>query len=75
MEDYSIFIIILSALLAIITLSNYNDFDYSYIDLNNNKGIADYCYTDGNMFCDLKDNTTIQVQEYQKLIESSDKNE
>ena len=36
---------------------------YEYVDMNGNKGNADYCYTKGIMYCQ-NGKKTIQVQEY-----------
>ncbi len=41
---------------------------YEYIDLNGEKGIADVCFSPyGNMICELKDGTQIQVQSYRGI--------
>ena len=53
---------------------------YEYIDLDNNKGIAEYCQygatnnyyrniSIGNMICKLKDGTVLQVKQYREIVE------
>ena len=44
-----------------------NDY-YEYIDLDGEKGNAVYCWNPyGNMICELKDGTHIQVKSYRGL--------
>lgn len=56
-------------------LENYfkciGDNNYTYIDLNNNKGKAIDCDKNFQPYltCELKDGTIIQVKEYKKEIE------
>ena len=47
--------------------------DYSYIDTENNEGLADYCYVmkNGGMVCE-KGTRTFSVKEYTRLEEEED---
>ncbi len=70
MEDLEILLLIPFALLFCIILANYyGDNYYTYVDSNNNTGKAEYCHTDGLMYCRLEDNTTIQVIEFRSINE------
>lgn len=72
-----ILIIAILATAAIIGIAIYDEHheratlnDYSYIDTENNEGLADYCYVtkNGGMVCE-KDARTFSVKEYTKLEE------
>lgn len=76
----SIDFILIIGILAIVAISGiviYGEYheratlnDYSYIDTENDEGLADYCYTmkNGGMVCE-KGTRTFSVKEYTKLEE------
>lgn len=75
-EDFILIIGIL-ATVAIIGIVIYGEHyeratldDYSYIDNENNEGLADYCYVtkNGGMVCE-KGTRTFSVKEYTRLEE------
>ena len=43
---------------------------YEYVDLSDKEGIAEKCYkSSGGLFCDLEDDSKIQVKQYKKIEE------
>ena len=43
---------------------------YTYVDLDNNEGIADKCKHDRTPICKLEDGTVIAVKQYKRIRES-----
>lgn len=72
-----IFIFIVTPVILFIDIIREDDYKtyytyyyYTYVDLDNNEGIADECKHDRTPICELEDGTVIAVKQYKRIRES-----